>query len=78
LKALLPKREMYLCLVTPSEGFEQVRRELSRPIFHGYRLQKQCGLIAEEVLLGQEAHILRWANSPAVIKELIGSYASQQ
>jgi hypothetical protein len=80
LKALLPKREVYLCLVTPRERFEQVRRELSRPVFHGYRLQKQCGLIAEELLLEQEAHILRWANSPAVITELIGSHdsASQQ
>jgi len=76
LKALLPKSEVYLCLVTPSERFEQVRCELSRPVFHGYRLQKQCGLIAEEVLLEQETHILRWANSPAVIKELIGSYSS--
>jgi hypothetical protein len=76
LKALLPKRDVYLCLVTPSERFEQVRRELSRPVFHGYRLQKQCGLIAEEVLLEQEAHILRWANSPAVIKELIGSHSN--
>jgi hypothetical protein len=76
LKTLLPKREVYFCLVTPSDRFEQVRRELSRPVFHGYRLKKQCGLIAEEVLLEQEAHILRWANSPAVIKELIGSYSS--
>jgi len=76
LKALLPKRDVYLCLVTPSERFEQVRRELSLPVFHGYRLQKQCGLIAEELLLKQEAHILRWANSPAVIKELIGRYSS--
>ncbi len=75
LKALLPKREVYLCLVTPSERFEQVRRELSRPVFHGYRLQKQCGLIAEELLLKQEAHILRWANSPVVIKELIDSHS---
>jgi hypothetical protein len=75
LKALLPKREVYLCLVTPSERFEQVRRELSRPVFHGYRLQKQCGLIAEELLLEQEAHILRWANSPVVIKELIDSHS---
>jgi hypothetical protein len=80
LKTLLPKRDVYLCLVTPSERFEQVRRELSRPVFHGYRLQKQCGLIAEELLLKQEAHILRWANSPVVIKELIDShsYAGQQ
>ena len=80
LKALLPKRDVYLCLVTPSERFEQVRRELSRPVFHGYRLQKQCELIAEELLLKQEAHILRWANSPVVIKELIDShsYAGQQ
>jgi len=75
LKTLLPKREVYLCLVTPSDRFEQVRRELTRPVFHGYRLQKQCGLIAQEVLLEQEAHILRWANSPAVIKGLIGSHS---
>ena len=75
LKTLLPKRDAYLCLVTPSDRFEQARRELSRPVFHGYRLQKQCVLIAEELLLEQEANILRWANSPAVIKELIGSHS---
>lgn len=73
LGALFPTREVRLCVVAPRERFEKVRFELSRPTFHGHILRDHCALISEEVLLQQEAHILRWASSPAVIEELIGS-----
>ena len=60
-------------MVAPRDCFEKVRFELSRPTFHGHELRKHCAFISEELLLQQEAHILRWASSPAVIEELIGS-----
>ncbi len=71
LGALFPTREMHLCVVAPQDRFEKVRFELSRPTFREPGQRKQCALISEELLLQQEAHILRWASSPTVIEELI-------
>ncbi|MBA2680979.1 MAG: hypothetical protein H0U76_21610 [Ktedonobacteraceae bacterium] len=73
LKGLFSDCHMNLCLVAPQDRFEKIRFELSRPVFQAYNMQKHCALINEELLLGQEEHILRWANSPAVIGELICS-----
>lgn len=71
LGTLLPAREMHLCVVAPQDRFEKVRFELSRPTFREPGQRKQCALISEELLLQQEANILRWASSPTVIEELI-------
>jgi hypothetical protein len=73
LGALFLTHQVHLCVVAPQDRFEKVRCALSRPTFRGHELRKHCALISEEVLLQQEAHILRWASSPAVIEELIGS-----
>lgn len=72
LGALFPNRAIQLCVVAPQNRFEKVRFELSRPTFRGHELRKPCALISEALLLQQEVHILRWANSTAVIEELIG------
>ncbi len=71
LDALLPTREVHLCIVAPSDRFEKIRFELSRPTFRDLAPRKNCALISEELLLQQETHILRWASSPAVVEELI-------
>jgi hypothetical protein len=34
-------------------------------------VRNRCGIITEELLLEQEAHILRWAGSLSVIEELL-------
>ncbi|GHO67430.1 hypothetical protein KSC_063220 [Ktedonobacter sp. SOSP1-52] len=70
LKTLFPKKEMHLCVVAPPKRFTNIQFELSRPIFHKHNLHKRCLLISEEALLEHEEHILRWAASPAVIKDL--------
>lgn len=71
LRALFPDRQMSLCLIAPQDRFEKVQFELSRPAFQSRDMQKHCALISEELLLEQEEHILRWANSPAVIEDFI-------
>jgi hypothetical protein len=73
LQALFPEHSMNLSLVVPHERFEKVLFELSRPAFQARDLKHHCVLISEEFLLQQEEHILRWATSPAVIKDLIGA-----
>ncbi len=73
LRGLFSDCHMNLCLVAPQDRFEKIRFELSRPVFQAYNMQKHCALINEELLLGQEEHILRWANSPAVVGDLICS-----
>ncbi len=65
------KRRTRLCLVSPSKQFEQVYRELSRPLFRQQQERYQCALISEENLTQNGKHILRWASSPAVIEDLI-------
>ena len=62
---------MNVCLVVPHERFEKVQFELSRPAFQARDMQQHCALISEERLLEHGEHILRWATSPAVIKDLI-------
>ena len=76
LGALFPERQVHLCVVAPQDRFEKVRFELSRPTFREQGQRKPCTLISEELLLQQEAHILRWASSPAVIEELICSVSN--
>jgi hypothetical protein len=70
LGALVPKRDVQLCVVTPRTSFEQVQFELTRPIFHEHQLGKRCAVLNGDLLLQQEDHILRWASSPSVIKDL--------
>jgi len=70
LGALFPQHEVQLCVVAPRDRFEKVQFELSRPTFHEQETRKQCALIAEEMLLQQEEHILRWASGLSVIKDL--------
>ncbi len=70
LGALFPHHEVQLCVVAPRDRFEKVQFELSRPTFHEQDTRKQCALIAEEMLLQQEEHILRWASGLSVIKDL--------
>ncbi len=71
LRELFPEHHMNVCLVVPQERLEKVQFELSRPAFQARDMQKHCALISEEFLLEHEEHILRWATSPAVIKDLI-------
>jgi len=71
LRELFPDRRMNLCLVVPRDRFEKVQFELSRPAFQARDMQQHCALISEERLLEHGEHILRWATSPAVIKDLI-------
>jgi len=71
LAALFPKRQVQLYVVSPRHQFEHVQFELSRPLFHGYDLRKRCAIVHEELLLQQAEHILRWASSPVVMKDLI-------
>ncbi len=71
LRELLPEHPMNLCLVVPQERFEKVQFELSRPAFQARDLQQHCAMISEERLLEHGEHILRWASSPGVIKDLI-------
>ena len=71
LGALLPTREVHLCVVAPSDRFEKIRLELSRPALRDQGTRERCALISEELLLQQEAHILRWAGSPSVVEALI-------
>lgn len=71
LGALFPDSNVQLCVVAPQDRFEKVQFELSRPVFQERHLLKRCALISEELLLRQEEHILRWATSPEVIKDLI-------
>ncbi len=71
LRELFPEHPMNVCLVVPQERFEKVQFELSRPAFQARDLQHHCALISEERLLEHGEHILRWATSPAVIKDLI-------
>ncbi len=70
LAALFPKRQVQLYVVSPRHRFEHVQFELSRPLFHGYDLWKRCAIVHEEMLLQQAEHILRWASSPVVMKDL--------
>ncbi len=71
LRELFPEHPMNVCLVVPQERFEKVQFELSRPAFQARDMQQHCALISEELLLEHGEHILRWATSPAVIKDLI-------
>jgi hypothetical protein len=47
LGALLPSREVHLCIVAPSDRFEKIRFELSRPTFRDQAPRKRCALISE-------------------------------
>lgn len=71
LGGLFPKQPMDLCIVAPKERLRKVQFELSRPSLHGHEMRSRCALICEEVLLQHEEHILRWASSPSIIKNLI-------
>ena len=67
----------YLCIVAPQERFRRIQFELSRPVFHTQQLHEKCRLIAEEVLLKHEEHILRWAGSLSVIDDLLYPFKEQ-
>ncbi len=73
LGALLSSRMPHLCVVAPRDRFGKIRFELSRPTFHAHDMWKRCALISEELLLQHAEHILRWASSPSVVKDLIDS-----
>jgi hypothetical protein len=68
----------YLCIVAPQERFRRIQFELSRPVFHTQQLHDKCRLIAEEVLLEHEEHILRWAGSLSVIDDLLRPFEEQR
>jgi len=76
LAALFPKRQVQLYVVSPRHRFEHVQFELSRPLFHDYDLRKRCAIVHEEMLLQQAEHILRWASSPVVMKDLINPHGN--
>jgi hypothetical protein len=70
LGALCPPAH-HLCVVAPRERLRKSQFELSRPAFHRQDVRDRWGIITEELLLEQEAHILRWAGSLSVIQELL-------
>jgi hypothetical protein len=70
LGALCPPTS-HLCVVAPRERLRKIQFELSRPAFNRQDVRNRCGIITEELLLEQEAHILRWAGSLSVIEELL-------
>ena len=63
----------HLCVVAPRERLRKIQFELSRPAFNRQEMRDRYGIISEELLLEQEAHILRWAGagSLSVIAELL-------
>ena len=65
-------------IVAPQERFRKIKFELSRPAFHLQGLHDKCGLIAEELLLEHEEHILRWAGNLSVINDLISRFDKQE
>ena len=67
----------YLCIVAPQERFRKIQFELSRPALHLQGLHDKCGLIAEELLLEHEEHILRWAGNLSVVDDLISRFDKQ-
>jgi hypothetical protein len=71
LAMLFPKRDIQLCIVTLQEHFEAVRIELMHPVFHHHDLHNRSKVIIQEYLVQHAEHILRWANSPSVIDDLI-------
>jgi hypothetical protein len=70
LGALCPPTS-HLCVVVPHERLRKIQFELSRPAFNRQDVRNRCGIITEELLLEQEAHILRWAGSLSVVEELL-------
>jgi hypothetical protein len=70
LGALCPPTS-HLCVVAPRERLRKIQFELSRPAFNRQDVRNRCGIITEELLLEQEAHILRWAGSLSVIEDLL-------
>lgn len=70
LARLFPGQDMYLCVVAPGDCLKRVAFELSRPSFQEDEIRKRCVIIDESLLLENEAHILRWASSPDVIKRM--------
>lgn len=70
LGALCPPTS-HLCVVVPRERLRKIQFELSRPAFNRQDVRNRCGVITEELLLEQEAHILRWAGSLSVVEELL-------
>ncbi|GHO96263.1 hypothetical protein KSF_063110 [Reticulibacter mediterranei] len=68
---LFPKRNTQLCVVTPQGCFENVNIELMHPIFYHHDMHKRSKIIIQEQLVQHAEHILRWANSPSVMDDLI-------
>jgi hypothetical protein len=62
----------------PNQGHQQTLPELSRPTFHIQEIHAKYGFIAEELLLEQEAHILRWAGNLSVVSDLISQFDDRQ
>jgi hypothetical protein len=78
LGSLFPQREIPLCIVTPSSCVEQTQLELSRPALHRHPMRKHSVILRAEKLVQHEEHILRWANSLAVMKDLIDHCGSEE
>lgn len=55
----------------PSQQFEPVRRESSRPLFRQQQEQDQRTLRSLENLAQNREHILRWATNSMVIEDVI-------
>jgi hypothetical protein len=75
LSALIPERDLHLCMVIPQDRLEKVQFELSRPVFQRHGTRQHCELISEELLVQHSEHILRWASSPSVLESLVSFLA---
>lgn len=64
------KRPIHLCLVLPKDLCAPAIAELSRPSLRQQQGRQRCFFIREEDLAANAEHILRWASSPEVIKQL--------
>jgi hypothetical protein len=71
LAASASQQDTPLCVVTPHRCFDQVRSELSHPIFQYHGMHKRSNIIIQEHLIQHAEHILRWASSPSVVHDLV-------
>lgn len=66
----VPNLSFDLYIVAPQSRLDKVRRELLRPTFQYLELAERCLYFSFEHLIQESDAILRWAGSPAAIKQL--------
>lgn len=72
------RRPIQLCLVLSKELFPALSAELARPSLQQQQGRQRCLFIREEDVAANAEHILRWASSPEVIKQLALSFEEEK